>query len=163
MLIALQIIWIFLNAPQKINIMEYILINDSLNCDYNEVINIYVKMFKRKENKLYRIKYTKNTVTNTYNEIHLFHKRFERNRYMCEMWNNKNNNNKNLILLAPIFLMRIHAHMVILVYIKFIIIYKKNMKMRLYNNFMDLQYMVLSTVNKISDDIYYPLSNIRSI
>ncbi|EUT82226.1 hypothetical protein PFAG_04074 [Plasmodium falciparum Santa Lucia] len=35
------------------------------------------------------------------------------------------------------------------------------MKMRLYNNFMDLQYMVLSTVNKISDDIYYPLSNIR--
>lgn len=37
------------------------------------------------------------------------------------------------------------------------------MKMRLYNNFMDLQYMVLSNVNKISDDIYYPLSNIRSI
>ncbi|ETW29940.1 hypothetical protein PFFCH_02713 [Plasmodium falciparum FCH/4] len=28
---------------------------------------------------------------------------------------------------------------------------------------MDLQYMVLSTVNKISDDIYYPLSNIRRI
>lgn len=99
MLIALQIIWIFLNAPQKINIMEYILINDSLNCDYNEVINIYVKMFKRKENKLYRIKYTKNTVTNTYNEIHLFHKRFERNRYMCEMWNNKNNNNKKYEIL----------------------------------------------------------------
>ncbi|EUT82227.1 hypothetical protein PFAG_04075 [Plasmodium falciparum Santa Lucia] len=99
MLIALQIIWIFLNALQKINIMEYILINDSLNCDYNEVINIYVKMFKRKENKLYRIKYTKNTVTNTYNEIHLFHKRFERNRYMCEMWNNKNNNNKKYEIL----------------------------------------------------------------
>ncbi|ETW29941.1 hypothetical protein PFFCH_02714 [Plasmodium falciparum FCH/4] len=79
--------------------MEYILINDSLNCDYNEVINIYVKMFKRKENKLYRIKYTKNTVTNTYNEIHLFHKRFERNRYMCEMWNNKNNNNKKYEIL----------------------------------------------------------------
>ncbi|ETW60218.1 hypothetical protein PFMC_03990 [Plasmodium falciparum CAMP/Malaysia] len=36
------------------------------------------------------------------------------------------------------------------------------MKMRLYNNFMDLQYMVLSTVNKISDDIYYPLSNIQN-
>lgn len=111
MLIALQIIWIFLNAPQKINIMEYILINDSLNCDYNEVINIYVKMFKRKENKLYRIKYTKNTVTNTYNvakqtysnpihnQIDLFHKRFERNRYMCEMWNNKNNNNKKYEIL----------------------------------------------------------------
>ncbi|SOV11288.1 erythrocyte membrane protein 1, PfEMP1, putative [Plasmodium gaboni] len=96
------------------------LINDSLNNDQH--VDIYDELLKRKENELFGTNHTKHTTKNRVakqiggdpimKQLELFHTWLDRNRNMCNQWNNKkdilnklkekwdieNNNNRNITL-----------------------------------------------------------------
>ncbi|SOS77982.1 erythrocyte membrane protein 1, PfEMP1, putative [Plasmodium sp. gorilla clade G1] len=97
------------------------LINDSISGNHN--VDIYDELLKRKENELFGTNHTKHTTTNSIakkthndpivNQINLFHKWLDRHKNMCEHWNNnerlyklkelwddKDNNNSNLITVS---------------------------------------------------------------
>ncbi|EWC90703.1 hypothetical protein PFNF54_00349 [Plasmodium falciparum NF54] len=74
------------------------LINDSLNSG-NEHIDIYDELLKRKENELFGTNHVKQTSIHSvakpisddpiHNQLNLFHTWLDRQRDMCQQWNNK--------------------------------------------------------------------------